>query len=91
MMSDNEILVFLGTCCIILMLILGKVNGIKKIFSHLILFMSYTLFFVYNLVYKGQYGTSLVWFTALALAYLIHIFLLIVYLLIQLFKKIINK
>ena len=53
--------------------------------------MSYTLFFVYNLVYKGQYGTSLVWFTALALAYLIHIFLLIVYLLIQLFKKIINK
>jgi len=58
MMSDNEILVFLGTCCIILMLILGKVNGIKKIFSHLILFMSYTLFFVYNLVYKGQYGTS---------------------------------
>ena len=73
------------------MLILGKVNGIKKIFSHLILFMSYTLFLVYNLVYKGQYGTSLVWFTALALAYLIHIFLLIVYLLIQLFKKIINK
>ena len=53
--------------------------------------MSYTLFFVYNLVYKGQYGTSLVWFTALALAYLIHIFLLIVYLLIQLFKKIIKK
>lgn len=86
-MSDNEILVFLGTCCIILMLIIGKVNGIKKIFSHLILFMSYTLFFVYHLVYKGQYGTSLVWFTALALSYLIHIFLLIVYLLIQLFKK----
>lgn len=90
-MNDNEILVFLGTCCIILMLILGKVNGIKKIFSHLILFLSYTLFFVYNLIYKSQYGTSLVWFTALALAYLIHIFLLIVYLLIQLFKKIINK
>ena len=86
-MTDNETLVLLGTFCIILMLILRKLKGNKKIFSHLIILVSYTLVFVYGLVYKGAHGTSLVWFVSLVLAYLFHLFILMICLLVQLFKK----
>ncbi len=86
-MTDNETLVFLGTCCILLMLILRRLKGNKIFFSHLIILVSYTLVFVYGLVYKGEHGTSLVWFVSLVFAYLLHLFILVICLFVQLFKK----
>ena len=75
-MSDIHMLLTLATVCAILIAVVGKMRGIRTAVIHSIVFVCYSGLLWYNLLYKGEGGTSLVWLFYLIIAYMLHIFIL---------------
>lgn len=46
---------------------------------------------VYGLIFKGEDGTSIVWFCLLLIAFVVHIFIMIGYMIFRLIKAFINR
>ena len=90
-MSDNELLVILELTCISLMIVIKFLNGIQVFLMHFVIFGLYTLFMLYGLTFEGRDGTSIVWFSILAISYVVYIILITIYIIFKLTKKIIKR
>lgn len=90
-MSDNELLVILGLICISLMIVIKFLNGFQVFLMHFVIFGLYTLFMLYGLTFEGRDGTSIVWFSFLAISYVVYIILTTIYIIFKLTKKIIKR
>ena len=69
-------LLILATVCAILIAVVGKMRGIRTAVIHSIVFVCYSGLLWYNLLYKGEGGSSLVWLFYLIIAYMLHIIIL---------------
>lgn len=85
-MSDNELLVILGLICISLMIVIKFLDGFQVFLLHFVGFLLYTLFMLYGLTFEGKDGTSIVWFSILAVSDVVYIILMSVYIIIKLMK-----
>ena len=86
MMSDNELLAVLCTSCVVLLVALKFLK--EKIGVHLLVFLSYTLSLFYGLIFKGDDGTSIVWFVSLVFCYAIHLIVMIIRVITILYRRI---
>jgi hypothetical protein len=75
-MSDIHMLLILAVVCAILIAVVGKIRSIRTAVIHSIVFVCYSGLLWYNLLYKGEGGSSLVWLFYLVIAYLLHIIIL---------------
>ena len=90
-MSDQELLVVLGLLCCLLMIIIKLLDGKKSFLFHLVTFLMYVLPMEYGLTFKGEDGTSIVWFCFLLISFVVHIVIMIGYLFFRLIKAFRNK
>ena len=90
-MSDQELLVALGLLCCLLMIIIKLLDGKKSFLFHLVIFLMYALPMVYGLTFKGEDGTSIVWFCLLLIAFVVHIIVMMGYLIFRLIKAFRNR
>ena len=90
-MSDQELLVALGLLCCFLMIIIKLLDGKKSFLFHLITFLIYALPMAYGLTFKGEDGTSIVWFCLLLISFVVHIVIMIWYLIFRLIKTFRNR
>ncbi len=86
-MSDNELLVILGLICISQMIAIKFLDGIQVFLIHFVIFGLYTLFMLYGLTFEGKDGTSIVWFSILAVSYAVYIILMTIYIIFKLIKR----
>jgi len=90
-MSDNELLVILGIICISLMIVIKFLNGFQVFLIHFVIWGLYTLFMLYGLTFEGRDGTSIVWFSILAISYTVYIILMTTYIIFKLIKKMMKR
>jgi hypothetical protein len=86
-MSDNELLVILGLICISLMIVIKFLDGFQVFLLHFVGFLLYTLFMLYGLTFEGKDGTSIVWFSILAVSDVVYIILTAGYIFFKLIKR----
>ena len=86
MNSDLILLFWLGLACLVLMLIVKFVHSTKLALIHLSTFVAYTSLLMCGMNFKGQGGTSLVWWCVLVFAYIFHFIVLLITALYKKFK-----
>ena len=86
-MSDNELLVILGVICLLLMIVIKFLDGIQVFLIHLVVFLLYTLFMLYGLTFEGKDGTSIVWFSIIAVSDVVYIILTAGYIIFKLIRR----
>jgi hypothetical protein len=85
-MTDNQLLFSSSLLCLILIIISFKFNKLFGIIS-LIIFVIYSSYLYYSLIYKSQYGSALVWWFYLLIITAIQIIISGTYIIIKLIKN----
>jgi hypothetical protein len=84
---SDDILLFIVSIVTLALVFLSFRHGKQFGYINLCVFLSYSLLFYYGLFFKGEYGSSFLWWFFAIILTSIHFIILLVYLIVKFWKK----